>query len=297
MIAIAAIVFYLKVAKETGFSLLTSTDGTSRFSAVRGLFPSSKDEGVKTKEEKEAEEEARSYKKWRALIILFIVTICYAYAIPENDSSMIYKLGVFVVIALHLMGLWLLITEKKVSDGVKTMVIGYFVIIAVGLVFPKPVYHAWQKVKGWQATYNVDDPFANMSLGSSNSSSSSNANVTVIHAIPGTNLTKVKLPVGKVVDVSATCRVPGTDKPNGCITEIMHEGNQLCINGVYQNVPCLVAFVGRTNDGIPILKEQFKELPGVNVSYPTNLVHVIYSFGTTSEFGPSDIKVTTEISG
>lgn len=234
---------------------------------------------------------------------LMIIVISVAYLLPGNiGSAKFLWMGAIVYLALHLV-IWPFFTDST-STLTKFIVNGFLLVIAVAVFFPNKSDETWEKIK--KTRENIDSVKSTSTPDAGGANPASDAAVALVpaarttltptlHVVPGGVFKKAELPPEKVLEkISWSC-------PTGCIAEIVHEGAMICSDegeGTYQGISCKADVVGLTSTGVKIYNEQFKEPPGdIKIEYPTNLIHVIYSFGTIEEFGATDIPIVAIISG
>lgn len=120
---------------------------------------------------------------------------------------------------------------------------------------------------------------------------------TQVLSVTSGNFKKAETPYGaRVIDkISGDC-------PQGCITQVEHDGYRLCETGnewevdrngnrwdwgFYQNAPCMVTTIPGASSAVRY-RERFLKLPNSDLHFPPDLIYVIYSFGASWGIDPLD---------
>lgn len=247
-------------------------------------------------EKKKTEDEA----KWFWYIIVAIITISASYVAPDRYNIVV----AFVVALFGLHVVWLFLITAKTSTTTKALVTGFFSFIIVAGLLPgtSTYFNAkWRVIKKDVAVKSAAekkyaDDYEN-GVTPSNESSHSSApadNNTgsyvasqTLQVVPGERFRKVSIPPGRILkDLTWDC-------PNGCILEIVHDGQPMCpTTNIYQGLPCgmLPVEVGRS--GVPRYREQFVTPYGHFINFPRDIVVVGVAFGTDAVLGPIEVTAT-----
>lgn len=235
-------------------------------------------------------------KKWWWYTILVSVAIILVYALPEEHEEYRFAVGGwFILIALHLI-VWPFFTEKT-SLIAKVTMTAFILFFTNAAVFPKAAVFEVERFTNWRKTF--DDNYgkapasesAQQSVATSaNNKSESQIASQTYQIFPGERFKKVSLPPGRIIkDLTWDC-------PDGCILEIVHDGQPLCpATNIYQGLPCgsLQPEIG--NGGTERNREQFAMPYGNFIKFPRNLVLIGVSFGTDENLGPIEVTATVTI--
>lgn len=241
-------------------------------------------------------------KVWFLYKSLAILAITVGYI--AGDGAIRYTaMGVIVLLLLHLV-IWPFFTETT-STTTKIIVGGFLVFCVFGFLFPNLTDRVVSSTKNWGS--NIDKSYIGQSDVMKTTGKIPLQKVPIepplqtLYLVPGENFRSPVIPNGtSIIDnINADC-------PLNCIVQVDHDSDQICTEngsgdyetdrhgkkwllGKYQGSKCMFTIVSG-GGGVIRYRERFL-LKKSKVDFPTNLINVIYSFGTNSDLGPVVAKV------
>lgn len=290
-LVLAAFGTYKMLARETGFKIIELSDGKTLFGWFKKFF------------EPEMSEDKKSWwgrkdiesRRWFLYIALAVIAIFVAYLIPDGpdgNGSYRYKImGAIVLIGLHLV-IWPFFTDKT-SALTKFLVSAFLIFCVVAFLFPNVADKTWKSVKN-QAT-DFDNNYGKPQVVTSQVAIAPAVYQTgilppqTLHVIPGERFKKINIPPGRIIkDMTWDC-------PDGCILEIVHDGQPLCTTNTYQGLPCGALRPDVMGSSTTRYHEQFAIPYGKFINFPRDLVVVGVAFGTDPALGPIEVTATITI--
>lgn len=306
ILIVAFVIAFSAIANANGFNVLTTPDGKSRFAFLEGLFKSSKPDDKRTLTEKWLDN-LDSESSPGLQFVVFVIALLLAYT-EFHITGTVWAALIFLLVAAVIKP-----PKSKITKGFMYFDLGVIILAAFFTGFAGMRHQSFEIVNAWASNGNeamaqyaksLKDKTPSVSQTTQNQPSVATAMYhppqprtfhQELHAEPHGPFQTVETPAEQTGRISWSC-------PRGCIVEIQHEGDLLCsssnaeVGGVYQNVPCKVDIIGQTSTGAKMYREQFlQKLGSQPLNTPRNLMHVIYSFGTTEEIGPIDVKVDVEV--
>lgn len=305
---------YGMLSRETGFKILTTTDGKPRF-GVPKMLKNFLNEG-----NSEGEKSLSNERFWLlGFIVVAVITILLYTVLDEESSDRWKTVGLITLVGMHVFIFWnfsqALLYEDKLHPATKFFVGACLVFWSIALFVPN---FAQEMVKGTKGMVTTFDDRFNPEKALAKEKTEQQPSVAgyqprtqviqkVFEAVPQGDFQEMEIPSGTRVIENLTW-----DCPRRCILEVEHDGQRMCdigdgsrityssnrhmwYVGEYKNVTCSVAGDNYTEGHVI---EHFYVDPGANkIVFPKNLLNVVSRFGTDEVLGPVSIKVTMRISG
>lgn len=260
---------------------------------------------------KELREWMESNKDSKGIIgFFFVLVMITGLYISPPGATRWYAVGIITIFFLHIAIFWNVWWAIKGKERLHQKTY-WFVLICliywgtVGLFFPNLAEKI--SVNTGLAVSGINDEFK---PGAKSHQMANNAPppamtkeppLQTLYLVPGENFRSPVIPNGtRIIDnINADC-------PLNCIVQVDHDSDQICTEngsgdyetdrhgkkwllGKYQGSKCMFTIVSG-GGGVIRYRERFL-LKKSKVDFPTNLINVIYSFGTNSDLGPVVAKV------
>lgn len=234
-------------------------------------------------------------------IVVAVITILLYTVLDETKSDRWRIVGLITLVGMHVFIFWnffrALLYKDKLHPATKFFVGACLIFWSIALFVPNFAQWMVTGTKNTVSDFDADfDPDAmakgkvvQQSAPADNNTGSYVASQT-LQVVPGERFKKVSIPPGRIIkDLTWDC-------PDGCILEIVHDGQPLCpATNIYQGLPCgsLQPDVG--NGGATRNREQFAMPYGRFINFPRNIILISVAFGTDENLGPIEVTATVTI--
>lgn len=260
--------------------------------------PAKKSVTIKKVIEKFAKNEERFWLL--GFIVTAVITILLYTVLKDPGHERWESVGLITLVGMHVFIFWnffqALRDEGKLHPATKFFVGVCLIFWSIALFVPNfaewTVTEAKSAVNTFDGRFNKDSAREGVGQQSAPTNGNAGALVTsqILQAIPGERFKKVSIPPGRIIkDLTWDC-------PDGCILEIVHDGQPLCTaTNIYQGLPCGSLQPETENGGTTRNREQFAMPYGKFINFPRNLVLISVSFGTDENLGPIEVTATVSI--